>query len=420
MMRVDVGLVLGIAFEYIIFRCYSDALFNIRLIKWQRRLITAAGFLVYLLVCAWGVVPLNIGMSFILNYVLLRLCFRTTGRTAAIHAMLLAALSTLGEFLVMFSGVLGIMPAEAGHMSWYQSFMLTALGKFLYLAGVVALMQMFKHQGGYADVQYMPLVLIPALTLVVLILLEKFFGEHRICVIICLALAAIDIVSLEMCKRLNIQRTENRLLRLKEEKEKQDLVNYERQSILRHDFKAHIDMLSSLIKKDPAKAGEYLDSLRQEQITAEVVNRTDNSVVNAVISAKMQECRRIGVKLDVEPAQASLAFWADIDAAAMFSNILDNAIEACRGSERKYIYMSIYTKNADFAVIRTTNSSDSAPLSDEGILKTTKTGEGHGLGMKSIEIVAGRYNGSVDWDYDENKREFTLTVSAKMAITSRK
>ena len=34
----------------------------------------------------------------------------------------------------------------------------------------------------------------------------------------------------------------------------------------------------------------------------------------------------------------------------------------------------------------------------------------HGIGLKNVEKVLGKYQGSLDWTYKEEKKEFIMTV----------
>lgn len=59
-----------------------------------------------------------------------------------------------------------------------------------------------------------------------------------------------------------------------------------------------------------------------------------------------------------------------------------------------------------------TNSCDTPPKIKGNDLETTKKNKiNHGLGVKSIQKVLKQYNGDCQWEYNENKREFTLIIS---------
>ena len=57
------------------------------------------------------------------------------------------------------------------------------------------------------------------------------------------------------------------------------------------------------------------------------------------------------------------------------------------------------------------NSCDTAPDTKNGELITTKKNkEAHGLGTKSIKKIVDKYDGELDWEYDENAKQFKFTI----------
>ena len=94
----------------------------------------------------------------------------------------------------------------------------------------------------------------------------------------------------------------------------------------------------------------------------------------------------------------------------MLSNILDNAVEAVKESKIKKIDLSINKANG-FDMLTCVNSSDIKPHSVAGTLKTTKDNKRfHGIGVKSIKRIVGKYKGSYDWEYDSEKHEFLTYI----------
>ena len=90
---------------------------------------------------------------------------------------------------------------------------------------------------------------------------------------------------------------------------------------------------------------------------------------------------------------------------------MDNAIEAAEKSSSKTINIATDHINT-YDVVTITNSCDTPPKIKGNDLETTKKNKiNHGLGVKSIQKVLKQYNGDCQWEYNENKREFTLITS---------
>ncbi len=90
---------------------------------------------------------------------------------------------------------------------------------------------------------------------------------------------------------------------------------------------------------------------------------------------------------------------------------MDNAIEATEKSSNKTINFATDHINT-YDVITITNSCDTPPKIKGNDLETTKKNKiNHGLGIKSIQKVLKQYNGDCQWEYDKDKKKFTLMIS---------
>jgi len=82
--------------------------------------------------------------------------------------------------------------------------------------------------------------------------------------------------------------------------------------------------------------------------------------------------------------------------AALFGNIMENAIQACIGlpEEKRYFNLTTETRHGNRLYVVSTNSFDGNVLkSGDGAYRSTKHG-GQGTGLASIAAVAEKYGGS--------------------------
>ena len=64
-----------------------------------------------------------------------------------------------------------------------------------------------------------------------------------------------------------------------------------------------------------------------------------------------------------------------------------------------------------YQVVVVENSCDRPPIvGEEGLRSTKAGGENHGFGLKSVAKALKKYEGDFQWDYDREKRRFTMTV----------
>ncbi|WP_233638279.1 ATP-binding protein [Carnobacterium maltaromaticum] len=89
----------------------------------------------------------------------------------------------------------------------------------------------------------------------------------------------------------------------------------------------------------------------------------------------------------------------------MFGNALDNAIEAVlRNAELEQRLVNLrVSKRGDFVIILVENYVPDLDELSEGLPETTKTNKDyHGYGLKSIDYIAGKYEGNMNVSVKNN------------------
>ncbi|MGN0183048.1 MAG: sensor histidine kinase [Candidatus Ornithomonoglobus sp.] len=186
---------------------------------------------------------------------------------------------------------------------------------------------------------------------------------------------------------------------------------YENTRILRHDLKEQISTLKSLIAEDKHEALKYADKLGRLGRELDFVEYTDNKVLNILLDRKVSECHEKGIELYIKSNGVSVSFLSELDTVAIFSNLINNAMESCVMSDEKNIFIDFTTLNDAFTVIKVENNCDIPPRCEGSALITGKeNAELHGIGMKSVESSVKSYNGNISWSYDSERRFFTVVV----------
>jgi sensor histidine kinase regulating citrate/malate metabolism len=111
---------------------------------------------------------------------------------------------------------------------------------------------------------------------------------------------------------------------------------------------------------------------------------------------------------------------AELDMVRVFSNVIDNAIEACNkvsGSER---FIEITSSgNKDWAIIVISNSFNGELLWKDGVLKTTKKStDFHGLGLRIVRETIEGLGGLMFVDTDQDNRIFIMKLCIPKALKS--
>ena len=211
---------------------------------------------------------------------------------------------------------------------------------------------------------------------------------------------------------------ENIIFTLKNQVEKKDMdINYynilEKQNedlrIYAHDTKNHLNAIHNL-NTNP-EIDEYLNKMISNLKSYSSVCHSGNHMLDVIISKYVTECEIKNIVFSFDVYITNLKYVKNNDLVTILSNALDNAIESTEQSSVKIVSISTDHINT-YDVITIVNSCDNPPKTKGNDLVTTKKDSSiHGLGIKSIQKVLKQYNGDCQWEYNENKREFTLIIS---------
>lgn len=133
----------------------------------------------------------------------------------------------------------------------------------------------------------------------------------------------------------------------------------------------------------------------------------DHPVADAVLWEQARRCEEAGIRLE---ARIDLPAGAGLSGAAicsLFSNVLDNAVHACLAlpPHRRWIHCTAACRGA-YLVVREENPWDPEAPAHAG------PSSGSGLGLPILTELAGRCDGSVEVQRDEER--FRITVCLRL------
>lgn len=162
---------------------------------------------------------------------------------------------------------------------------------------------------------------------------------------------------------------------------------------MRHDLKNQL--LAACEGRDMAEFNDLLMSLEEMGVAY-----TANHGLNRLILAKKRKAEECGIQCDFTVEIPESTHFKQLDIGALIGNIMDNAIEACQHcpADRMFKLELLYQGHA--LIIRSENSTD-------GVVDTTITRKPdkamHGLGMRSIESIVRKYNGTCTWEVQDGR-----------------
>lgn len=123
-------------------------------------------------------------------------------------------------------------------------------------------------------------------------------------------------------------------------------------------------------------------------------------VINAVLTEKEKTCVEAGIVLSVNLNLPDTFVIEPMHLCSIFSNLMDNAIEACRKTSGNRNIRLSSKINGDYLFIKIVNPSLEPPL---------KSLQGRGYGSRILSDLALRYGGSYKGEY--NSGEFVAVVA---------
>ncbi|HBF8534683.1 TPA: GHKL domain-containing protein [Clostridioides difficile] len=180
---------------------------------------------------------------------------------------------------------------------------------------------------------------------------------------------------------------------------------------LYHDINNHIYCIDNL-RNNSKEINEYVSNLKDEIKTFKYIYNTGNMILDIIINEKSEICLKKGIKFTCSINFSKVNFVKPIDVSSIFSNILDNAIEACDKIVDENINKYIRIKGTitrSFFVLKCENSKLNQLTFNKNILLTNKMDKFvHGIGIQSIKSSLQKYNGELLFENSIDK--FILNI----------
>ncbi len=175
---------------------------------------------------------------------------------------------------------------------------------------------------------------------------------------------------------------------------------------LYHDMKNHMICIENMYGSN-----DYIENINKQLAKYDNIFNTGNMILDIILSDKKGTCDKLGIKLLVDVNFKKCEFIDIADVCSIFSNMLDNAIEACEkmsDDKQKYIKLKGTIVNSLY-FIKCENSKINKISGNKTSIITDKCNKFlHGIGISSIKSSVEKYDGNVEIDYTDN--EFIICI----------
>ena len=188
---------------------------------------------------------------------------------------------------------------------------------------------------------------------------------------------------------------------------------YQQRSVIFHDIKNHLVILSSLMDEEEFnKARQYIKKIQEPIKALDQRRYTENRIINSIINDKDKKATLYGVSLNIKVIGDFMTAIEDIDWCAILANLLDNAIEACEKVpvEERKIDFSLVQKN-EMIILNISNPYCGTLKLMDGKLRTLKEDKLlHGIGLESVKYAVDKNNGTMEYSFMEHIFRVTIVL----------
>ncbi len=171
---------------------------------------------------------------------------------------------------------------------------------------------------------------------------------------------------------------------------------------MRHDLKRYLVTYRQLLQEGKYEVIEAdIDKILGKRLNTNHCVYTENTILNAVICEKMEQCSIKNIKIEVQVnADKDMD---SIEYGVVLSNLLDNAIEAeeQEKEENRYICLNIGVEQNMIHLVVGNYISESV-LQNNALLETSKKNKQlHGIGLRGVKEFVKNKKGEIEI-FEEN------------------
>ena len=170
----------------------------------------------------------------------------------------------------------------------------------------------------------------------------------------------------------------------------------------RHDLRQHLNLIDHYLQSGKTEdLKTYIEQYRMTLPPDTARTWCENYAVNTMVSYYGEEARKASVDFSVRIQLPPVLPLREPELCSIFGNLLENALDACRECKDSAPFIRIRAQeDAGHIVIAVDNTYCHPPIEENGRFRSTKH-DGLGTGTASIRSIAERYQGVVDFRYED-------------------
>lgn len=175
---------------------------------------------------------------------------------------------------------------------------------------------------------------------------------------------------------------------------------------LYHDIKNHLTCIKNIENED---VDNYIKGINEELKDFETSFNTGNRILDIILNEKSIDCRKNDIKFLCDINLKKCEFIQMLDVSSIFSNILDNAIEACeKATHDRYIKLRGVIVKSYFIITCENSKINKLKFKNSKLITSKEDKFLHGIGIQSIKSSIKKYGG--DLEVIDEKDNFILNI----------
>lgn len=181
-----------------------------------------------------------------------------------------------------------------------------------------------------------------------------------------------------------------------------------------HDMKNHLGVINSFLYEENIEdARNYLGKVTESISSMSLHTFCENKVVNSILNNKHKKFIDLDINVNMNIYVPEKLNISQTDLCSIFSNTIDNAIEACSKIQDKNSRFINIKSNTDkgYFVYEVENSKiNQIKVNGLRFITNKKNNLIHGYGVDIIRTVISKYNGDMDTEYTDNTFKIILFI----------
>ncbi len=396
-------------------------------------LMYTASFAIQFALSRFGSTPVNLFSFFICNAVIAGVCFETSLVQNLFNVFLLESIQHATELIVVFS-VMKILNIDLSTVTDDGAILLhvSVVSKTFYFVVAYFLSKISRKKHGRVSFNdfSMWLFVLPLTSIMTIIaFIEVSYqtsisnGIKILFIITSIVLLFSSIVVFFVHERTVSTLTDNAEYQLLAREIKMNNEHYselqrqqEISAVLVHDIKKHLNVIRNMsAEQGNEDIAKYVDSVYESTEIQSLRQFSSNKLVNVIVNRYATLCENDGIRFNSDIRDIDLSCIADGDLTALLDNLLENAYEASKGAEEKFVDIRIDKFNDFCIIILVKNSFLETPKQiGDYFVSSKKNTRNHGIGIRSIRRITKKYKGEADFNFDTDKKIFTAKVALEI------